>query len=84
MGRDATPTTQLKERLNLQVTWRTNSRSPIVSKLDFPTYLSRELNEMSAEETSGDEQEVNEIARNKRWGNNSGNYNQIHSNFNNN
>ena len=39
---------------------------------------------MSAEETSGDEQEVNEIARNKRWGNNSGNYNQKHSNFNNN
>ena len=34
-------------------------------KLDFPTYPSRELNEMSAEETSGDEQEVNEIARNK-------------------
>ena len=34
-------------------------------KLDFPTYPSRELNETSAEETSGDEQEVNEIARNK-------------------
>ena len=32
-------------------------------KLDFPTYPSRELNEMSAEETSGDEQELNEIAR---------------------
>ena len=28
-------------------------------KLDFPTYPSRELNEMSAEEMSGDEQEVN-------------------------
>ena len=53
-------------------------------KLDFPTYPSRELNEMSAEEMSGDEQEVNEIARNKRWGNNSGNYNQKCSNFNNN
>ena len=39
---------------------------------------------MSAEETSGDEQEVNEIARGKRWGNNSGNYNQKSSNFNNN
>ena len=34
-------------------------------KLDFPTYPSRELNEMSAEETSGDEQEINEISRNK-------------------
>ena len=53
-------------------------------KLDFPTYPSRELNEMSAEEASGDEQEVNEIARGKRWGNNSGNYNQKCSNFNNN
>ena len=41
-------------------------------KLDFPTYPSRELNEISAEEASGDEQEVNEIARGKRWGNNSG------------
>ena len=53
-------------------------------KLDFPTYPSRELNEMSTEEMSGDEQEVNEIARNKIWGNNSGNYNQKCSNFNNN
>ena len=53
-------------------------------KLDFPTYPSRELNEMSAEETSGDEQAVNEIARNKRWVNNSGTYNQKCSNFNNN
>ena len=39
-------------------------------KLDFPTYPSRELNEISAEETSGDEQEVNEIARGKKGGNN--------------
>ena len=53
-------------------------------KLDFPTYPSRELNEMSVEEASGDEQEVNEVARGKRWGNNSGNYNQKRSNFNNN
>ena len=37
-------------------------------KLDFPAYPSRELNEMSTEETSGDEQEVNEIARNKKMG----------------
>ena len=37
-------------------------------KLEFPTYPSRELNEMSAEETSGDEQEVNEIARNRKMG----------------
>ena len=53
-------------------------------KQDFPTYPFRELNEMSAEETSEDEQEVNEIAKGKRWGNNSGNYNQKCSNFNNN
>ena len=31
---------------------------------------------MSVEEASGDEQEVNEVTRGKRWGNNSGNYNQ--------
>ena len=36
-------------------------------KLDFPTYPSRELNEMSAEEASGDEQEVSELTRGKRW-----------------
>ena len=53
-------------------------------KLDFPNIPPENINEMSAEETSGDEQEVNEIARGKRWGNNSGNYNQKHSNFNNN
>ena len=53
-------------------------------KLDFPTYPSRELNKMSAEETSGDEQEVNEIARNKKWVSNSSSYNQKPSNFNNN
>ena len=53
-------------------------------KLDFPTYPSRELNEMSAEETSGDEQEVNEIARNKKWVSNSSSYNQKCQNFNNN
>ena len=39
---------------------------------------------MSAEEMSGDEQEVNEIARSRKWINNSGNYNQKCSNFNNN
>ena len=39
---------------------------------------------MSTEEMSGDEQEVNKIARNKRWGSNPGNYNQKCSNFNNN
>ena len=34
-------------------------------KLDFPTYPSRELNEMSTEETSGDEQEINELQETK-------------------
>ena len=53
-------------------------------KLDFPTYPSRELNEMSAEETSGDEQEINEISRNKKWVSNSSSYNQNCQNFNNN
>ena len=45
-------------------------------KLDCPTYPSRELNEMSAEDSSGDENEVNEIARNKRWVSNPGSYNR--------
>ena len=45
-------------------------------KLDFPAYPSRELNKMSAEETSGDEQEINEISRNRKWVSNSSSYNQ--------
>ena len=49
-------------------------------KLDFPTYPSRELNEMSAEDSSGDEHEVNEIERNKKWVSNPGSYNRKHSN----
>ena len=49
-------------------------------KLDFPTYPSRELNEMSAEDSSRDEHEVNEIARNKKWVSNPGSYNRKHSN----
>ena len=53
-------------------------------KLDFPTYPSRELNEISAEETSGDEQEINEISRNKKWVSNSSSYSQKLQNFNNN
>ena len=53
-------------------------------KLDFPTYPSRELNEISAEETSGDEQEINEISRNKKWVSNSSSYSQKCQNFNNN
>ena len=48
-------------------------------KLDFPTYPSRELNEMSAEETSGDEQELNEMSRGKRWVSNTNNYTHKHA-----
>ena len=53
-------------------------------KLDFPTYSSRELNEMSTEETSGDEQEVNEISRGRKWVSNTKNYTHNHYNSNNN
>ena len=53
-------------------------------KLDFPTYPSRELNEISTEETSGDEQEINEISKNKKWVSNSNSYSQKCQNFNNN
>ena len=54
------------------------------SKLEFPTYHSREINEMSAEETSGDEQEINEIYKNRKWVNKSNSYNPKWQNFNNN
>ena len=53
-------------------------------KLDFPTYPSRELNKMSTEEMSGDEEQLNEIAINRKWVRNSSNYNQKRSNFNSN
>ena len=52
-------------------------------KLEFPSYPSNELNEMSTEETSGDEQELNEMSRGKKWGNNTNNYNHNHSSFSN-
>ena len=45
-------------------------------KLEFPSYRFNELNEISAEETSGDETELNEISRGKKWGNNNNNSNQ--------
>ena len=53
-------------------------------KLDFPTYPSSELIEMSMEETSGDKQELNEMARGKKWGGNTNNYNHKCSSFSNN
>ena len=53
-------------------------------KLEFPSYPSNELNEMSTEETLGDEMELNEISRGKKWGNNSNNNNHKHSSFSNN
>ena len=34
-------------------------------KLEFPAYNSRDVNEISAEESSGDEQEINEISKKK-------------------
>ena len=52
-------------------------------KLEFPAYNSREINEMSAEETSGDEQEVNKITR-KKWVSNSSSHGQRRQNFSNN
>ena len=52
-------------------------------KLEFPTYNSRDINEISAEETSGDEQEVNEISK-KKWVSNSSSHGQRCQNFNNN
>ena len=52
-------------------------------KLEFPSYPTNELNEMSAEESSGDEAELNEMSRGKRWGNNN-KYNQKRSSFSNN
>ena len=39
---------------------------------------------MSSEETSGDEQELNEMSRGKKWVSNTNNYNHKHSSFNNN
>ena len=52
-------------------------------KLEFPSYPSNELNEMSTEETSGDEAEFNKMSRGKKWGNNTNNYNHKCSSFSN-
>ena len=51
-------------------------------KLKFPNFPPVEVNEISVEESSGDEFEVNEMSRGKRWGNNNNN-NHKHSNFSN-
>ena len=51
-------------------------------KLELSSYPAVEINEMSAEESSGDEFKINEVSRGKKWGNNN-NYNQKHSNFSN-
>ena len=50
-------------------------------KLDFPSFPPAEVNELSAEESSGDEVKMNEIPRGKRWGNNNRNYKQKHPHF---
>ena len=52
-------------------------------KLEFPSYPTSTLNELSAEESSGDEVELNEMSRGKRWGNNN-DRNQKRSSFSNN
>ena len=44
-------------------------------KLEFSSFPPVEVNEISVEESSGDELKVNEMSRGKRWGNNN-NYNQ--------
>ena len=68
--------------MNLHATWRNNFRSLIVSSLEFPAYNSREVNEISAEESSGDEQEINEISK-KKWVSNSNPHGQRRQNYNN-
>ena len=52
-------------------------------KLDFPTYNSRDVNEIVAEESSGDEQEINEISK-RKWVSKSNPQGQRRPNFNNN
>ena len=53
-------------------------------KLDFPMYPSRELNKMSMEETFGDEQEINEISRGRKWVSNTKSHTHYCYNSNNN
>ena len=47
-------------------------------KLEFSSYPTVEVKEMSAEESSGDELNVNKVSRGKKWGSNN-NYNQKHA-----
>ena len=37
-------------------------------KLEFPSYPTGEVNELSTEESSGDEVEINKLSRGKKWG----------------
>ena len=52
-------------------------------KLEFTNYPTSILNELSIEESSGDEVELYEMSRGKKWGNNN-KYNQKCSSFSNN
>ena len=51
-------------------------------KLDFPVYNSRDVNEIITEESSGDEQEINEISK-RKWVSNSNPHGQRCQSFNN-
>ena len=44
-----------------------------IFKLEFSSFPPVEVNEISAEESSGDELEVNKMSRGKKWSNNNNN-----------
>ena len=83
MGRNAAPTNYSGESFQLACDVEKQLQVTDSFKLEFPTYHSREINKMSAEEISGDEQEINEISR-KKWVSNPSSYGQRCQNFNNN
>ena len=49
-------------------------------KFEFSNYPPVQVNEISVEESSGDELEVNKVSRGKKWGNNNNyNNNEVYS-----
>ena len=81
MGRNETATKHCPESFKLVSDIEKQLQVADSFKLEFPSYPTGEVNELSTEESSGDEVEINEISRGKKWGNNNGNYKQKHSNF---
>ena len=81
MGRNETATKHCPESFQTGKQCRKQLQVADSLKLEFPSYPTAKVNELSTEESSGNEVEINKISRSKKWENNNDNYKQKCSNF---